>query len=118
MSKLCTITIRFVLEDQFGDGWDGAKLILLSSSGQMLSATLSCEQQEAELKFCFSMYSNSADDYLVASVVGVPDKPWEVHLPLFYLSILLALNLVHYFSQILWKAYASASLYYLGWSRH
>ena len=67
-----------MLEDQFGDGWGAAKLILLSSSGRTESATLSCNEQDEELKYCFSRYSSSASDYLVATVVGVPSKPWEV----------------------------------------
>jgi hypothetical protein len=65
--------------DQFGDGWDTAKLYLYDSYGHYNSYAPNCTINKKYIEYCFS--SNATDgDQLTAAVFGFrPSNPWEVY---------------------------------------
>jgi hypothetical protein len=65
--------------DQFGDGWDTAKLYLYDSYGHYNSYAPNCTVNKRYIEYCFSM--NATDgDHLTAAVFGFrPSNPWEVY---------------------------------------
>jgi hypothetical protein len=70
---------RFLILDQFGDGWDTAKLYLYDSYGHYNSYAPNCTLGKRYIDYCFP--SNAVNgDQLTAALLGFrPSYSWEIY---------------------------------------
>ena len=67
------------LADEFGDGWDKAKLMVMSSSGNHSSYAPKCGGRPVVKEYCFNPNLSKTGDYVAIGVVGYkPHFAWEV----------------------------------------
>ena len=72
-------SIRFILADTFGDGWDSAQFFMYDYKGTYSTATSTCSHNVVTKKYCFDPQNTTIGATLNATVFGfLPDDPWEV----------------------------------------
>ena len=70
----------FLLGDQFGDGWNTAKLFVYPSDGGVpIMYSLKCGEAIVQKKYCFNPDTQNDGDYIVVGITGYkPTEDWEV----------------------------------------
>ena len=76
---------RLKLYDAFGDGWDTASLVVVStkdSFGDNFKRTVQCGVKFLSDKICVDVNSFGKDDYLLLKITGLtPAHSWDVRTP-------------------------------------
>mmetsp|Transcript_15755 Transcript_15755/g.15904 ORF Transcript_15755/g.15904 Transcript_15755/m.15904 type:complete len:1792 (-) Transcript_15755:114-5489(-) len=71
--------LSFELVDLFGDGWDSAKLSVISSTEGQVDLFPTCKANPLYTQYCFYEEGNDDGDYVVIAMTGYdPQRPWEI----------------------------------------
>ena len=63
-------SIRILLNDKFGDGWNLARLVLYASTGWHRAYDLECAENSRLENYCFHPELNADGDFIVLGIVG------------------------------------------------